>query len=135
LGQGPNQALQDALCLAKLISKVNREIPLETSFVEFPSVSNVNGWLFFPLFSFFSVLKLVFDGLTLRAYKRGSLEAVAYEFEKKRKFHVAMLTLLSRFLGVILTSTNVHFKIAFFRMLSVSGLASLLFFKPMKPVM
>lgn len=140
LEQGANQALQDAFCLAGLISKHNNDLPLDqhVQFGRLAKKRSIFAMVFSLFISLFAMIsKAVFDRTLLRQRKPTKLQRLAYEFEKTRKFNTSVLTVLARAMGFIetmRTPLGVFLKCIFFRILSFSGLAAYLFFRPMKPV-
>lgn len=140
LGQGANQAIQDAFCLATLIAKVNYDEPLlmghlfklqEGLFPRYPMLNvavNHVLRLWFWLFNSLSVA---------RGWRPTRLQTMAYEYEAIRKFPTALIILGGRLMATVIALRGwigVFLKVLFFRVLQLTGLGRLLFVIPMRPV-
>jgi hypothetical protein len=141
LAQGANQALQDCLCLSGLIFEYNHGIPL-------PFIAKINSdsirVIDFPsLASFVSLVyqysHSLFNYYTMRQETDVSnkLQEMVLSYEKKRKFHVWLITLFGRFLGIVSTMggpLGFILKKSFYQFLAMFGFLRMILFAPMKPV-
>lgn len=140
LGQGANQAIQDAFCLSSLIYKYNNNGKTLKVADDIRSAKSHlwSGNIFFVTLNFlYGILNVLFDLLQSKPYHATRMQTMAYEYEKTRKFHTTIVTISSRFLGHIETRggrIGWPIKNMFFRFLNWSGLAKLLLINPMKPV-
>lgn len=140
LGQGANQAIQDAYCLASLIGKYNHKESLSLShlfrmqenwFPRYPALNFVNNCILERLFWLFKIFSVV------QAKKPTRLQTMANEYESIRKFPVTLISLGGGFLSRLLSlrgHVGVFVKIIFFRFLHVTGLGRLLQVTHMRPV-
>jgi hypothetical protein len=124
LGQGANQSIQDAFCLASLIYKYNHRQGLDVrdSFYltkdpipRFPLLNRLLNMILL-------VGKKIFDYLQVRVKNPNRLQLLAYEYERTQKFHVAMVTIGSRIMGFIETMGG---RVGF-QMVRIGNLPSLL---------
>lgn len=139
LGQGANQAIQDAYCLASLIYNYNHGLSLHIA----DRLARLAEDIFprFPLLNFVMNLairlsRLLFNRLNLRVSKPSRLQIMARDYEVSRKFHATAITIGSRFMGRIASLKGVMgfiIKIMFFRFIAVTGLAKVLYLAPMRP--
>lgn len=139
MGQGANQAIQDAYCLATLIGKYNRNESLSMSklfhlqedwfprFIILNFLVNRALCRFSTLFTLLSVVK---------TKSPNRLQSMAYEYEVTRKFHTSFITLGGRIMATLVSlpgNFGLFAKIIFFRLLHLTGLGRLLFLTPMRP--
>lgn len=140
LGQGANQAIQDAFCLATLIAKVNFDEPLlmgylfklqEGLFPRYPLLNFAVNRALRSSFWFFNFLSIG------RGWHPTRLQTMGYEYEAIRKFPTALIILGGRLMATVIAlrgRIGVFLKILFFRFLQLTGLGRLLFVVPMRPV-
>ena len=134
--------MQDSFCLAGLIYKFNHKREIAPIRVQLENRLQNRGLMNFVAYFCFTFiydcLKFVFDYLFLRIPYRGNKhQKLAYEFEKTRKFHVTLLTLFARLLGMVEAMSGTigyHIKVNIFRFIGYTGLAKYLFLLPAKPV-
>eukprot|EP01040_Poterioochromonas_malhamensis_P000127 gene127-133_t len=140
LGQGANQALQDAFCLASLIFHYNQGTRL-------PLVDKINSGKVFAFENYYlnvffgylyCVIRRLFDAWAIiKVSQPTKIQSLALEFEKRRKFHTFFIAAGSRILGNIQTLGGVPgfwFKRFFFKLLSALNLVHAILLAPMKPV-
>jgi 2-polyprenyl-6-methoxyphenol hydroxylase-like FAD-dependent oxidoreductase len=140
MAQGANQALQDCLCLSNLIFEYNHGIPLpligkinsgSIELIDNPFLSSLVSLVYLYSHSLFNYLTVIEDT------RRSKLQRMVSTYEKKRKFHVWLITLFGRFLGIVSTlGTPFGFflKKSFYQFLAMFGFLRMILFAPMKPV-
>ncbi|RYH13325.1 hypothetical protein EON65_35910 [archaeon] len=160
LGQGANQSLQDAFCLASLLYELNTGKRLamrdklcpKPSWLSYlslslPSLYTVLAWFFnvgwvsqmLVRSSLLAgwVLWQVINLSQVRVSRPTKLQTMGYEYERIRKYHNTYLTWLARLLGYVETlggDMGYFVKCTFFRLLHWTGLGKELFLGPVKPV-
>lgn len=143
LGQGANQAMQDAFSLAALIYEYNHNgqplLAAEALNNPRARMAFLPAGLTWLLTLAYGLLKYVMDhGFKVVVTKNASrLQLMAYEYERRRKFHAWLITLGSRMMGTIETFggyVGLRVKVLFFRLLQWTGLVKLLFIGSMPPV-
>eukprot|EP01031_Cornospumella_fuschlensis_P029505 gene29505-35612_t len=159
LGQGANQSLQDAFCLASLLYEYNTnkrlalrdELCPTSSWMAYlsfslPSLRSMVVWLLSlgwinqvivrgNLLASWGLWKII-DLSQVRVSKPTKLQLMAYKYERIRKYHNTYLTWLARLLGYVETlggDIGYFAKCTFFRLLHWTGLGKELFLGPIKP--
>jgi 2-polyprenyl-6-methoxyphenol hydroxylase-like FAD-dependent oxidoreductase len=159
LGQGANQAVQDAFCLTSLIYEYNhgesyelcerirawKSIPVLD--IHLPRAAALLNWLLdcgprqLVLYPSLAIVSWCFTSLLklsqVRVKRPNKLQRMMYEYENLRKAHNAWLTVLARIMGYAETlggSWGFLLKCGIFRTLEWTGLGKNLFLAPIKPV-
>jgi hypothetical protein len=152
LGQGANQAIQDAYCLTSLIYKYNhneeyaprkelsthKQIQWKRPLIFYPfalllypvsTTLKMLGWLGW-------ITRFMFHLTLRRPFFPTKLQRMVYEYESIRKSHNAWLTVTARVLGFMEClggEWGLALKCNFFRVLNWTGLGKWLFLSPMNP--
>eukprot|EP01039_Chlorochromonas_danica_P004086 gene4086-4469_t len=155
LGQGANQAIQDAFCLVSMIFKVNNATlswPDRDSLVnqslmrDSTSLNLFNSCVVFLKWMLYlttaplrPIYSLWMFGLALLSRKNvpNRLQEAVQEYERIRKQHCFVLTLGARLVGyfdVLGGKLGYLLKTLFFAMLQWTGLGKWIFLAPIRPV-
>jgi hypothetical protein len=139
LGQGANQALQDAFCLAGLIHTYNHvSRRMNFDFMRDEKIQVIKPRSLKTALTVFSYIVAFIYGLsTLRFCYPTRLQRLCSDFEKKRKTHTFFVALASRFFGWVATLggfVGVHLKRMIYKFLGMTYLFHFIVFSAMKPV-
>jgi hypothetical protein len=139
LGQGANQAIQDAFCLTSLLYKHNhdKDHPLHVQ-LSAPRPRTIASLPLSWATRLFSIVcRLTMRYGEIRVPNPSKLQSMVYEYEDTRKFHTACLNVSARILGHMDTlqgKWGLWMKYTFFRFLYWTGLGQVFFAAPVLPV-
>jgi 2-polyprenyl-6-methoxyphenol hydroxylase-like FAD-dependent oxidoreductase len=139
LGQGANQALQDAFCLCNLIYKHNHAQHMNSPLWEELHRPTLQSMLVAFVLAIQDTVKFLvgFYFIKQTLFPCTSMQCLAREYESTRKFHCFLITLGARLFGMVEslgTPIGLWMKVLVLGVLGHTGILKYLFLSPMKPV-